>query len=129
MIKYLENSKIICSEIKDKELQNEWKKQIDAVEYFLQFDNWVLETPTHITFAFSEYDRIKQDKERMNLFIDAIQIIGMTHDKEYRERYTTEEMGHAVYKTYFRIKEIQQERAKKQGIRGIISKIIGALFS
>ena len=34
MIKYLENSKIICSEIKDKELQNEWKKQIDAVEYF-----------------------------------------------------------------------------------------------
>ena len=87
MIKYLENSKIICSEIKDKELQNEWKKQIDAVEYFLQFDNWVLETPTHKTFAFSEYDRIKQDKERMNLFIDAIQIIRMTHDKEYRERY------------------------------------------
>jgi len=129
MIKYLENSKIECAELKDKELQKGWGEQIDAVEYFLQFDNWLLEIPTKTKFVFTEDDRIKQGDERMKLFLNSILTIGMTHEKVYRERYTVDEMGHAICESFERIVEIQQERAKKQGIRGIILKIKGALFS
>ena len=46
-----------------------------------------------------------------------------------RYAYTKDEFAKKMNRCYYRIVEIQEDRRKRTGIRGIISKIKGALFS
>ena len=125
LLKHLENAEVRCQDVKDKKARREWQKQLDVVRRILQFENWVIEIPVDPKIAFTKEEKIEQYIERSKKFHISCSIVGMYRQDEYVEKYTPKELAEAAFKSYERIVEIQEERVKTHGVRGILTKISG----
>ena len=121
MLKYLYNARIDCIREQNKKVRKEWREQLDAIEYFIYADNWLIRIPAGF--------RENSIEERRKKFADMLESIGMIEQYKLHSKLTANEFAKKMNRCYYRIVEIQEDRRKRTGIRGIISKIKGALFS
>ena len=123
MRKYLENAKIRCKEHKNKKEKKEWEDKLRAIEFFLNSKNWLISIPTDTKLVLSEKDRDSKNFEYATYFQNILTTIGMMGENVIQEKCSDEKFGYLMFDCFEKILVIQQERAKKQGIRGILAKI------
>ena len=123
--KYIKNSKIEISEMKDMKERKILQSKMNSFLWYLGYENWLTILPVEPKIALTEKAKKSQLIYRGRLFSNFWDEFGMTDDfPNLFNDIDTRELAHAVVLCYRKLYEIQKERARHRGIRGMIFKLI-----
>ena len=123
--KYIKNSKIEISEMKDMKERKILQSKMNSFLWYLGYENWLTILPVEPKIALTEKAKKSQLIYRGRLFSNFWDEFGMTDDfPNLFNDIDTRELAHAGVLCYRKLYEIQKERARHRGIRGMIFKLI-----
>ena len=125
MEKYIKNYKVELSEMKDVKERKRLESRLNSYLYYLEYENWITILPVEPEIALTEKAKKRQRVSRAKLFSNFWSEFEMTDD--YVTLFSDidpVELGHVKYQCYRKLYEIQKERAKHRGIRGMTFKLI-----
>ena len=123
--KYIKNSKIEISEMKDMKERKILQSKMNSFLWYLGYENWLTILPVEPKIALTEKAKKSQLIYRGRLFSNFWDEFGMTDDfPNLFNDIDTRELAHAGVLCYRNLYEIQKERARHRGIRGMIFKLI-----
>ena len=123
--KYIKNSKIEISEMKDMKERKILQSKMNSFLWYLGYENWLTILPVEPKIALTEKAKKRQLIYRGRLFSNFWDEFGMTDDfPSLFNDIDTRELAHAGVLCYRKLYEIQKERARHRGIRGMIFKLI-----
>ena len=123
--KYIKNSKIEISEMKDMKERKILQSKMNSFLWYLGYENWITILPVEPKIALTEKAKKSQLIYRGRLFSNFWDEFGMTDDfPNLFNDIDTRELAHAGVLCYRKLYEIQKERARHRGIRGMIFKLI-----
>ena len=122
---YIKNSKIEISEMKDMKERKILQSKMNSFLWYLEYENWITILPVEPKIALTEKAKKRQLIDRGELFANVWDFMGMTDDfANLFNDIDTRELAHAVVLCYRKLYEIQKERARHRGIRGMTFKLI-----
>ena len=123
--KYIKNSKIEISEMKDMKERKILQSKMNSFLWYLGYENWITILPVEPKIALTEKAKKRQLIDRGELFANVWDFMGMTDGfANLFNDIDTRELAHAGVLCYRKLYEIQKERARHRGIRGMIFKLI-----
>ena len=123
--KYIKNSKIEISEMKDMKERKILQSKMNSFLWYLGYENWLTILPVEPKIALTEKAKKRQLIDRGELFANVWDFMGMTDGfANLFNDIDTRELAHAGVLCYRKLYEIQKERARHRGIRGMIFKLI-----
>ena len=123
--KYIKNSKIEISEMKDMKERKILQSKMNSFLWYLGYENWLTILPVEPKIALTEKAKKRQLIDRGELFANVWDFMGMTDGfANLFNDIDTRELAHAVVLCYRKLYEIQKERARHRGIRGMTFKLI-----
>ena len=123
--KYIKNSKIEISEMKDMKERKILQSKMNSFLWYLGYENWITILPVEPKIALTEKAKKRQLIDRGELFANVWDFMGMTDGfANLFNDIDTRELAHAVVLCYRKLYVIQKERAIHRGIRGMTFKLI-----